>query len=59
MNKQFAFWRFGIMLIAVMSIIACAAVETVTTVATTVGEATGTISRQQGMSIRKSTAQSC
>jgi len=40
----------------VMMMIGCAAVETATTVATTVGEATGTISRQQGESIRKSTA---
>jgi len=56
MNKRFAFWRLGLILMVVMIIVACAAVETVTTVATTVGEATGTISRQQGMSIRKSTA---
>ncbi len=35
--------------------IGCAAVEQATTVATVVGEATGTISRQQGESIRRST----
>lgn len=40
----------------ILVMIGCAAVETATTVATTLGEATGTISRQQGESIRKSTA---
>lgn len=39
-----------------LAMVGCAAVETATTVATTLGEATGTISRQQGESIRKSTA---
>jgi len=55
MNKIFLSWRMGIILPVVMTMIGCAAVDTVTTVATTVGEATGAISREQGESIRKST----
>lgn len=48
------FWPIPMMLwISVLT--GCVAVETATTVATSVGEATGTISREQGESIRKST----
>lgn len=50
--------RFGLMSIAGFALIVlagCATVETAATIATNVGEATGTISRQQGESIRKST----
>jgi beta-barrel assembly-enhancing protease len=43
-------------LLLILMMAGCAALETATTVATTVGEATGTISREQGESIRKSTA---
>jgi predicted Zn-dependent protease len=39
----------------ILSLVACAAMETVTGVATDVGVATGTISKQQGQSIKKST----
>ena len=49
-------WKKGIVLLTVITLMGCAAVEMATTVATTVGEATGTISREQGQSIRKSTA---
>lgn len=49
------FWQTGLILLTVITLTACAAVETATTVATTVGEATGTISKEQGQSIRKST----
>jgi len=48
------FWPIPMML-WITVLMGCAAVETATTVATTVGEATGTISREQGESIRKST----
>jgi hypothetical protein len=48
------FWQFLMMLVMLALMIGCAAVEQATTVATVVGEATGTISRQQGESIRKS-----
>lgn len=54
MKKRF--WQTCVMGLAWLAMIGCAAVETATGVATTVGEATGTISRQQGESIRKSTA---
>jgi predicted Zn-dependent protease len=53
MNKMVR--QTGVILLALISFAGCAAVETATTVATTVGEATGTISREQGESIRKST----
>ena len=56
MNKLFLSWRIEIIFLVVMTMISCAAVETVTTVATTVGEATGTITKSQSESIRKSTA---
>jgi len=49
-------WQSVTILMTLTVMIGCAAVEAATTVATTVGEATGTISRQQGESIRKSTA---
>ncbi len=54
MNKHF--WQTGFILLTLMTLTGCAAVETATTVATTVGEATGTISKSQSQSIRKSTA---
>ena len=54
MNKLI--WRAGIIFLILLSLISCAAVETLTTVATEVGVQTGTISRSQGDSIRKSTA---
>lgn len=54
MNRVFC--RTMVFSMVMISLIGCAAVETATTVATTVGEATGTISREQGQSIRKSTA---
>jgi beta-barrel assembly-enhancing protease len=54
MNKLF--WRSGIIGLTVMTMMSCAAVDTATTVATTVGQATGTISQAQAQSIRKSTA---
>ena len=54
MNRLFC--RAMVFLMVMISLIGCAAVETATTVATTVGEATGTISKEQGQSIRKSTA---
>ena len=50
------FWQTGFILLTLMTLMGCAAVETATTVATTVGEATGTISKSQGQAIRKSTA---
>lgn len=50
------FFRMMVSGLAMIALIGCAAVETATTVATTVGEATGTISKEQGQSIRKSTA---
>jgi predicted Zn-dependent protease len=53
MKKRF--WQTGVILLPLITLMACAAVETATTVATTVGEATGTISKEQGQSIRKST----
>jgi len=53
MKKRF--WQTGLILLTLITLMACAAVETATTVATTVGEATGTISKEQGQSIRKST----
>jgi beta-barrel assembly-enhancing protease len=56
MKKLFGFYRIGIVFLAVMTTIGCAAVETATTVATTVGQATGTINKAQGDAIRKSTA---
>jgi len=49
------FWQTGLILLTLIMLMACAAVETATTVATTVGEATGTITKEQGQSIRKST----
>jgi predicted Zn-dependent protease len=52
MKKQFRQSLTMLMLLAAMT--GCAAMEQATTVATVVGEATGTISRQQGESIRKS-----
>lgn len=52
MNKHF--FRTCVVLLSLTALISCAAVETATTVATTVGEATGTISKSQGESIRKS-----
>jgi beta-barrel assembly-enhancing protease len=54
MNRLF--WRTGMIILTLMGMIGCAVMDTVTTVATTVGEATGTISKTQGESIRKSTA---
>jgi hypothetical protein len=54
MNKLI--WRAGIIFLILLSLISCAAVETLTTVATEVGVQAGTISRSQGDSIRKSTA---
>jgi len=51
--------RFGLMSVAGLALIAlagCATVETAATIATSVGEATGTISPEQGESVRKSTA---
>ncbi|MBP1711369.1 MAG: Peptidase family [Deltaproteobacteria bacterium] len=54
MNKLI--WRAGIIFLILLSLISCAAVETLTTVATEVGVQTGTISRLHGDSIRKSTA---
>ena len=50
------FWRTGIIFLTLMAVISCAAVETVTKVATEVGVQTGTITKSQGESIRKSTA---
>ncbi len=50
------FWQISVVGFALTALAGCAAVETAATVATTVGESTGTISRQQGESIRKSTA---
>ena len=54
MNKHF--WQTGFILLTLMTLMSCAVVETATTIATTVGEATGTISKSQSQSIRKSTA---
>ena len=54
MNKHF--WQTGFILLTLMTLMGCAVVETATTIATTVGEATGTISKSQSQSIRKSTA---
>ena len=54
MNKHFG--KTGIMVLTFAALAGCAAVETATTVATTVGQATGTISKEQGQAIRKSTA---
>ncbi len=54
MNRLF--FRTMVFGFAVISLIGCAAVETATTVATSVGVATGTITQEQGQSIRKSTA---
>jgi beta-barrel assembly-enhancing protease len=54
MNKLF--WRTGIIFLPLMAMISCAAIETVTTVVTEVGVQTGTITKSQGESIRKSTA---
>ena len=54
MNRLFS--RMMVSGLAMISLIGCAAVETATTVATSVGVATGTISKEQGQSIRKSTA---
>jgi len=54
MNKLI--WRAGIIFLILLSLISCAAVETLTTVATEVGVQTGTISRSQGDSIGKSAA---
>lgn len=54
MKKRF--WQMSVAGLALTALAGCAAVETAATVATTVGESTGTISRQQGESIRKSTA---
>jgi len=54
MNRFFC--RAMVFSMVMISLIGCAAVETATTVATTVGEAAGTISKEQGQSIRKSTA---
>ncbi|MHB8138618.1 MAG: M48 family metalloprotease [Smithellaceae bacterium] len=48
-------WQSMTILMTLTVMIGCAAMEQATTVATVVGEATGTISRQQGESIRKST----
>ena len=53
MNKLF--WRTGIIFLTSVTMISCAAVETLTTVATEVGVQTGTISKSQGKSILKST----
>ena len=50
------FWQSGVVLLSLIILVGCAVVETATTVATTVGEASGTISKEQGQSIRKSTA---
>jgi len=49
------FGRAAAAALALLVLIGCAAVDTVTTVATEVGVATGTITRQQGESIKKST----
>jgi predicted Zn-dependent protease len=48
-------WRAGAMALIVLFLASCAAMDTVTGVATEVGVQTGTISRQQGQSIKKST----
>lgn len=53
MNKHS--WQTGLVGLTLIALAGCAAVETATTVATTVGQATGTISKEQGQSIRKST----
>jgi len=49
------FWRTGIIFFTLMFMISCAAVETVTTIATDVGVQSGAITKSQGESIRKST----
>lgn len=49
-------WRVGAISLIFLFLMGCAAMETVTGVATEVGVQTGTISRQQGQSIKKSTA---
>ncbi|MGV8079737.1 MAG: M48 family metalloprotease [Syntrophales bacterium] len=48
-------WRAGAISLTFLFLLGCAAMETVTGVATEVGVQTGTISRQQGQSIKKST----
>ena len=50
------FWRTWVISLTLMAMIGCAAMQTVTTLATDVGVQTGTISKSQGESIRKSTA---
>jgi predicted Zn-dependent protease len=52
MNKHFG--QTGIIALALIALAGCAAVNTATNVATTVGQATGTISPEQGQAIRKS-----
>jgi len=54
MNKLI--WRQSLIFVLLLSFLGCAAVETVTTVATDVAVHTGKISRQQADSIRKGTA---
>jgi beta-barrel assembly-enhancing protease len=49
-------WRAGALTLLSTFLIGCAAVDTVTTVATGVGVVTGTITPSQGEAIRKSTA---
>jgi len=49
-------WRAGALTLLAAFLMGCAAVDTVTTVATGVGVATGTITPSQGEAIRKSTA---
>ena len=53
MNKLI--WRAGIIFLILLLLISCAAVETMTNVATEVAVQSGTISRSQGDSISKST----
>jgi predicted Zn-dependent protease len=48
-------WHTGAVSLVFLFLLGCAAVDTVTTVATEVGVATGQISRQQGESIKRST----
>ena len=50
------FWQKAAICLILAAVIGCAVVEQVTTVATKVGEATGTISKELGDSIRRSTA---
>jgi len=48
-------WITGLITLAVLTVAACATVETATTLATAVGEQAGVLSRAEGEAIRKST----